>query len=116
VSKPLRWLGDEAKTPPMSREARREMGFLLRQLQEGEMPSLPHSRPMTSIGKACHELRVNDETKTWRLFYFIDTDAIVILGINEKKTQKTAQSTIELCQKRLKSYEQAQKQQEKGKN
>ena len=100
----------------MSREARREMGFLLRQLQEGEMPSLPHSRPMPSVGKACHELRVNDENKTWRLFYFIDTEAIVILGINEKKTQKTSQSVIELCQKRLKNYEQAKKQQKKSRS
>lgn len=46
VSKPLRWLSGEVKTPPMSTEARREMGFLLRQLQEGENLSLPHSRPM----------------------------------------------------------------------
>ncbi len=90
------------------------MGFLLRQLQEGEMPSLPHSRPMPSVGKACHELRVNDETKTWRLFYFIETEAIVILGIGEKRTQKTLQSVIRLCQKRLKSYEQAQKNPEKS--
>ncbi len=98
----------------MSRAARREMGFLLRQLQEGEMPSLPHSRPMPSVGKACHELRVNDETKTWRLFYFIDAEAIVILEISEKKTQKTPQSVIGLCQARLKSYEQTKKQQKKS--
>ncbi len=31
--KPLRWLHGEVKTPPMSREARREMGMLLRELQ-----------------------------------------------------------------------------------
>src|SRR5471030_3316733 len=98
----------------MSTEARREMGFLLRQLQEGDKLSLPQSRPMPSVGKACHELRVNDETKTWRLFYFIDTEAIVILGINEKKTQKTSQSVIGLCQKRLKNYEQAKKEQKKS--
>jgi phage-related protein len=94
----------------MSREARRELGFLLRQLQEGEVLSLPHSRPMTSVGKGCHELRVNDESKTWRLFYFIDHEAIVILDIGEKKTPKTARNTIERCQKRLKSYEQIKKQ------
>ena len=85
------------------------MGFLLRQLQEGEMPSLPHSRPMPTVGKGCHELRVNDQNKKWRLFYFIDAEAIVILGISEKKTQKTPLSTLELCQKRLRSYEQAKK-------
>jgi phage-related protein len=75
----------------MSTEARREMGFLLRQLQEGENLSLPHSRPMPSLGKGCHELRVNDRNRTWRLFYFLDDDAIVILEVNEKKTQKDGQ-------------------------
>lgn len=110
MSKPLRWLSGEVKTPPMSLEARREMGFLLRQLQEGEILSLPHSRPMPSIGKACHELRVNDQNKTWRLFYFLDSVAVVILEEDEKKTQKTAQSKIETCRKRLKNYENAKRQ------
>ena len=100
----------------MSIEARREMGFLLRQLQEGENLSLPHSRPMPSIGKACHELRVNDQNKTWRLFYRLDSDAIVILEVDEKKTQKTPKATITACQKRIENYEKAKNQQfQKGK-
>jgi len=94
----------------MSREARREMGFLLRRLQEGEKLSLPQSRPMPSIGKACHELRVNDRTKTWRPFYFLDADAIVVLEVDEKKTQQTTKATIEVCQERCKSYEKTRKQ------
>jgi phage-related protein len=110
VSKPLRWLAGEVKTPPMSKEARREMGFLLRQLQEGEKISLPHSRPMPVIGNSCHELRVTDKNKTWRLFYFLDAEAIVILEVGAKKSQKTSQEIIDLCQKRLKSYEEAKKQ------
>jgi phage-related protein len=111
----LRWLSGEVKTPPMSQEARREMGFLLRKLQEGENLSLPHSRPMPSIGKACHELRVNERNKTWRLFYFLDSDAIVILEVDEKKTQKTAKATKDLCRKRLKSYEEAKSKKQKSK-
>ena len=67
---------------------------------------------MPSVGKACHELRVNDKTKTWRLFYFLDSDAIVILEFTEKKTQKTTNATINLCQKRLKNYEEAKRNQE----
>jgi len=94
----------------MSVEARREMGFLLRRLQEGEKLSLPHSRPMPKIGKGCHELQVNDKNKTWRLFCFIDSEAIVILEVGEKKTRKTSQATIEACQKRLKSYEETKRQ------
>lgn len=103
--KPLRWLHGEVKTPPMSREARREMGMLLRQLQEGESLELPHSRPMPIIGRHCHELRVQDQNTIWRLIYRIDREAIVILEVFSKKTQKTPQEVIEKCQKRLKLYE-----------
>lgn len=103
--KPLRWLHGEVKTPPMSVEARREMGMLLRELQEGELLSLPHSRRMSDIGARCHELRVNDENKTWRLVYQIDPDAIVILDIFEKKTKQTPQQVIENCRRRLRLYE-----------
>jgi len=95
----------------MSEEARREMGFLLRQLQDGEKLALPQSRPMPSIGKACHELRVNDRNKTWRLFYFLDTEAIVILEVDEKKTQATPKTTLDVCQQRKKSYEEFRKRQ-----
>jgi phage-related protein len=67
------------------------------------------------VGSGCYELRVNDKNKTWRLFYFRDSDAIVILDVGEKKTRKTSQAKIELCQKRLKNYEQAKKQNAKKK-
>jgi phage-related protein len=103
--KPLRWLHGEVKTPPMSREARREFGMLLRDLQEGESIGMPHSRPMPSMGKRCHELRVVDENKTWRLMYRIDSDAIIILEVFEKKTQATPKHIMDVCKKRLKLYE-----------
>ena len=44
--RPLRCLHGEVKTPPMTVEARREMGVLLRELEDGEQLSMPHSRPM----------------------------------------------------------------------
>jgi hypothetical protein len=58
--KEIVWLAGELKTPPFSQSARIEAGFLLRQLQECEMLSMPISRPIPSIGKHCHELRVHD--------------------------------------------------------
>ena len=60
---------------------------------------------MPGIGLRCHELRVNDRNKTWRLVYQIDSDAIVILEVFEKKTNKTPQQVIEACQRRLKLYQ-----------
>lgn len=109
MDKPLRWLHGEVKTPPMSMEARRELGMLLRELQQGELLSLPHSRPMPVVGSRCHELRVNDRNKTWRLMYRIDSDAIVILDVFEKKTNQTPQQTIEACQRRLRLYEESKR-------
>jgi phage-related protein len=93
----------------MSRNARLEAGFLLRQLQRGEMLSMPQSRPMPGVGSRCHELRINDATSTWRVMYRIDYDAIVILEVFAKKTGKTPKTIIDTCRKRLKEYDDAGK-------
>lgn len=88
TDKPIVWLSGEIKTPPFSTKARLEAGFYLRKFQQGELLEMPISRPMPSIGKRCHELRLNDKDKTWRIVYYIDDDAIVILEVFAKKTQK----------------------------
>lgn len=106
ADKPLVWLKGEVKTPPFSAEARLEAGVLLRRLQKGEMLSLPHSRPMPAVGPRCHELRINDKTKSWRIMYRIDADAIVIADVFEKRTQTTPAQTISLCKQRLRDYDQ----------
>ena len=100
-------LRGEIKTPPMSEAARREAGFLIRRLQQGEKLALPHSRPLPDIGPRCHELRVNDANKTWRLIYRIDDDAVVVLDVFEKKTRALPQRLIAECQRRLRLYDQA---------
>ena len=103
--KPLVWLHGEIKTPPMSTAARIEAGFLLRKLQMGELLSLPHSRPMPSIGLRCHELRIDDQDQIWRIVYRIDSDAIIILEVFEKKTQKTPRDVIGNCKRRIRLYD-----------
>lgn len=104
-SKPLVWLSGEVKTPPFSSEARLEAGFLLRKLQDGENLSLPFSRPMPSIGSRCHELRITDAGKIWRLIYRIDDDAILILDVFNKTTNRTPLQVIKNCKKRLERYD-----------
>ena len=103
--KPLVWLHGEAQSPPFSRNARLEAGFLLRKLQRGDTVLMPHARPMPSIGPRCYELRVNDANKTWRIIYRIDLDAIVICEVFEKKTPRTPKSIIDVCQQRLRRYD-----------
>ena len=102
--KPLVWLSEEVKTPPFSQAARLEVGYLLRALQRGDKLSMPLSRPMPSIGPRCHELRIVDERIDWRIIYRIETDAIVILEVFEKKTRSTPRQVIEVCKRRLKDY------------
>jgi phage-related protein len=103
--KPLVWLRGEVKTPPFTPAARIEAGVLLRRLQRGENLSLPHSRPMPVVGPRCHELRIPDQAKSWRIIYRIDTDVIVILEVFRKTTQATPPRVIEDCRRRLKNYE-----------
>ena len=107
--KPLVWLRGEVKSPPFSREGRIEAGFLLRRLQRGEGLEMPHSRPMPAIKTGCHELRVRDVGRNWRLVYRVDRDAIVIADVFEKKTRQTPKGVIEACQRRLRSYDVATK-------
>lgn len=89
----------------MSHGARIETGYLLRLLQRGDSVGMPHSRPMPAIGARCHELRIIDANKTWRIIYRIDNDAIVIADVFEKKTQRTPKRVIDACKRRLKDYD-----------
>ena len=105
--RPLVWLHGEIRTPPLSREARIEACFLLRQLQTGVMLGLPHVRPMPVIGPRCQELRIVDRDATWRIIVRVDGDAIVIVEVFAKKTRATPRSVIETCRRRLKEYDDA---------
>jgi len=99
---PLAWLHGEIQTPPFSKAARLEAGYLLRLLQRGSTIGMPHSRPMPTNGPRCHELRIQDTQQTWRVVYRIDPDAIILVEVFSKKTGKTPKNVIELCQQRLK--------------
>jgi phage-related protein len=104
VSKPLVWLRGEIKTPPFSREARLEAGFLLRRLQDGELLGMPASRPIPEIGANCHELRVIDRDATWRIVYHVAEDAIVVLEVFSKKTRTLPARVATAAKRRLKEY------------
>jgi phage-related protein len=105
TDKPLVWLDGEIKTPPMSAVARLQAGYLLRLLQMGQRLSMPHSRPMPVIGRRCHELRINDRDRTWRIIHRIDHDAIVILEVFGKTSKSTPMTVIKTCKARLRRYD-----------
>ena len=106
MEKPLVWLHSEVKSPPFSLAGRVEAGVLLRRIQVGESLGLPHSRPMPRIGPRCHELRIIDHDRTWRIVYRIDPDAVVIAAVFQKVTRETPRHVIDLCRKRLGAYDQ----------
>ena len=105
--KPLVWLHGEIKTPPFSKAARLEAGYLLRLLQKGRVLAMPHSRPMPVVGTRCHELRVRDRVVDWRIVYRTDAEAVAILAVFRKTTRVTPQPIIDACIRRLKEYDRA---------
>ncbi|MFI5180945.1 MAG: type II toxin-antitoxin system RelE/ParE family toxin [Thermoanaerobaculia bacterium] len=105
VGKPLAWLHGEVRTPPLSTEARIEMGRLLRRLQRGELLPFPESRPMNTIGKNCHELRLRDEDADWRLIYAVRPDAVVVLDVFPKKSNRTPREVLSACRSRIRRYD-----------
>lgn len=99
------WLSGTIATPPFSKAARREAGFLIRRLQQGENLGMPHSRAMPSIGPHCHELRVTDENGQWRIIYRTDPELVAIVEIFLKKTRKTPNSVMTVCKARLRRFD-----------
>lgn len=105
--RPLVWLHGEIQTPPFSRSARIQAGYLLRLLQKGEPIAMPHARPLATVGPRCHELRVRDAAGHWRVVYRLDPDAVVIVAVFSKKTASTPRAVIDACIHRLKEYDRA---------
>jgi phage-related protein len=105
--RPLAWLHGEIKTPPFTREGRREAGYLLRLLQEGESLGMPQAEPLPIIGPRCGALRIRDGHHNWRVVYRVDTDAILILEVYAKKTRKIPGEVTERCRHRLQRYDEA---------
>ena len=60
---------------------------------------------MPSIGRQCHELRVNDAGQTWRVIYRADPDAILLVACFSKKTSKTPKRVIDHAKSLLARYD-----------
>lgn len=67
---------------------------------------MPYSRPMPSIGRRCHELRVVDAGKTWQIIYRLDADAVLIADVFQKTTRQTPVRVIAERARHLALYDQ----------
>jgi phage-related protein len=81
-------------------DARHDAGYQLDKMQRGEQPD--DFKPMPSIGKGVEEIRMWDDTGTYRVVYTARlADAVYVLHAFQKKTQATAKRDIELAKKRF---------------
>lgn len=99
--KPIRFLGDSLKAlREFPREARQNAGYQLEKVQDGKSPD--DFKPMPSIGKGVEEIRIWDESGTFRVVYTARIeDFVYVLHAFQKKTQATAKRDIELAKRRL---------------
>lgn len=80
----------------------REAGYQLDKVQNGLQPN--DAKAMPSIGAGVVELRLWDESGTFRVVYIAKLEAAVyVLHCFQKKTQQTAKQDIELARKRLRA-------------
>lgn len=96
----LRFLGDSLKClREFPDDARQDAGYQLDKVQHGELPD--DFKPMPSIGKGVEEIRVWDDSGTYRVIYTARLiDAVYVLHAFQKKSQATAKRDIEIARKR----------------
>ncbi len=66
---------------------------------------MPASRPMPSVGKHCHELRIDDGVTTWRIIYRVEPQAILVAKIFKKKTRATPKRVLRESKARLTRFD-----------
>ena len=80
----------------------RDAGYQLDRVQHGLPPD--DAKPMPTIGAGAMELRIWDESGTFRVVYVAKlADAVYVLHCFQKKTQQTAKRDIELARTRFKA-------------
>ena len=99
--KPVRFLGDSLKClRDFPEDARHDAGYQLDKVQRGGQPD--DFKPMHSIGKGVEEIRVWDDSGTYRVIYTARlTDAVFVLHAFQKKTQATAKRDIDTAKERF---------------
>lgn len=98
--KPLTFLGDSLKRlRDLPADAKQDIGYQLDAVQRGQQPD--DFKPMPAIGKGVEEIRVWDESGTYRVIYTARlADAVYVLHLFQKKSQTTSQRDIDLAKQR----------------
>lgn len=84
----------------ISRRCQARRRLQLDKVQRGEQPD--DFKPMSSIGKGVEEIRIWDDSGTFRVIYTARiADAVYVLHAFQKKTQTTAKRDIDLAKLRF---------------
>ncbi len=84
-------------------EVREDLADAIARLERGHVLSMPLSRPMPSIAKGVHELRLKDRSGVYRVIYFLaGASEIWLLHAFKKTTQATSLQDIAIAKDRLK--------------
>jgi phage-related protein len=99
--KPIVFLGDSLKRlREFPDDARHDAGYQLDKVQRGQMPD--DCKPMPSIGKGVEEIRIWDDSGTYRVIYTARLrDAVYVLHAFQKKTQATSKRDTDIARQRL---------------
>jgi phage-related protein len=96
--KQLRWLGgsyDRLRKFP--KEAMREAGYQLNQVQGGKPPD--DWRPMTTVGIGVIEIRIHNPNEHRIVYIAKFAEAVYVLHAFEKKTQRTAERDLKIARR-----------------
>jgi phage-related protein len=99
----IAWEGDSKEVIScFPDEAKQNLGFDLRLLQQGQQPT--DYRPMSAVGPGVFELRDQDERAWYRVIYLSRVrDVIHVLHCFEKRSRQTPMREINLARQRLKT-------------
>lgn len=94
------WVGSSrADIKALPELARRQLGFDLREVQSGGLPA--DWKPMSSVGPGVIEIRVRIGG-AFRLMYIAKfAEAVYVLHVFQKKTQKTSPLDLAVAKTRL---------------
>ena len=100
--KPVTWvdssLKDLLKFPI---EARKEVGFQIGKVQNGENPD--NWKPFDQVGAGVKEIRIDENNGIYRVMYVAKfEDAIYVLHSFQKKTQTTSKQDKDIAKARYK--------------
>jgi len=84
-------------------DVRGDLADAMARLDAGLILSMPLSRPMPSVGRGVHELRLKDRSGVYRVVYaLVRSGTIYVVHAFKKTTQQTPLRHMELARKRLK--------------